>query len=240
MRILILAAGAADPATLAQSGGYPVLLAEIGGRMLVELIVEACTPAAPSRIAFVVRDGDARRYRLANVVSQASPLAVLHAIRGETAGAACTALVAIQHIAPEEELLVLNGNEIIDVDVAAVIAGFRSRGLDAGTLVFPSLHPRYSYVKLDDAGLVVEAAEKNPVSRHATVGFYWWRRGADFIRAVQSMIRKDAHVGGAFFICPAFNELILADGRVGVERIRAEQYRPVKSLRQLERLDEGG
>ena len=61
-------------------------------------------------------------------------------------------------------------------------------------VTFRSLHPRYSYMLVDDNGLIVEAAEKRPISRHATAGFYWYRRGADFVQSAQDMIRKDAHV----------------------------------------------
>ncbi len=37
-------------------------------------------------------------------------------------------------------------------------------------------------------------------------------------------IRKDAQVNGLFYICPAFNEMILAGARIGVHHISRDSY----------------
>lgn len=242
MRVLILAAGsppedgAEEPASRA---GYPTLLAELGGELLVERLARACADLSGARLAFVVREEEARRHHLGNVVAQAAPGAEVVRVRGDTAGAACSALLAIGQIAADEDLLLLNANEVLDIDLRAVVEGFRASGYDAGVVIFPSVHPRYSFVRLDAEGLVVEAAEKNPISRNATAGFYWYRRGGDFVRAIERMIRKEAHVDGRYYICPAFNELVLDGARIGAHRIPADRYRPVKSRRQLDLAEAG-
>jgi hypothetical protein len=46
------------------------------------------------------------------------------------------------------------------------------------------------------------------------------------------MIRKDAHVNGRYYICPAFNELVLDGARIGAHHIPVDRYHPVKSRRQ--------
>jgi len=56
------------------------------------------------------------------------------------------------------------------------IAAFRRQELDAGTIVFDSVHPRWSFVKTNEKGLVIEAAEKRPPSRNATAGFYHFNK----------------------------------------------------------------
>jgi len=73
--------------------------------------------------------------------------------------------------------------------------------------------------------LVVEAAEKRPISRLATAGFYYFARGRDFVDATSEMIKKDAHVNGQFYICPCYNELILRQRRIGVRVIPRSAYR---------------
>ncbi len=227
MKALILGAGAqpADP------DATPLWLLENDGVLLVERFVRACA-AIDAALVFAVRAQEVKRWRIDSVIVLAAPGAALVPITGETAGAACTALLCIQHIDPEAELLILNSNEYLDIDYAAPIQAFRARGLDAGTVVFPSLHPRYSYVRLDRDGLIVEAAEKNPISRHATPGFTWFARGADFIHAAQDMIRKDASVDGRYFISLTLNEMVLRQKRMGVFEIDAKRYHPLKSPRQ--------
>ena len=93
--------------------------------------------------------------------------------------------------------------------------------------------PPSPMVRDDESLLIVEAAEKHPISRHATAGFYWFKRGADFDAAAQAMIRKDAQVDGKFFISLVFNELVLQQKRMGVLEVDSRHYHPRKARRQV-------
>lgn len=199
-------------------------LVEIDGRPLVEHAWSCLEGLQPRQMIFVVRKEDDVRFHLGDMLTLLDPGARVVRSEGETAGAACTALLAIEHIDNDEELVIANGDQVFTTGVGAAVADFRARGLDAGTIVFDSVHPRWSFVKVGEDGLVVEAAEKRPLSRLATAGFYWFRRGSDFVQAAQAMIRKGASVNGAFFVCPSFNELILRSRRIGVFHIDREQY----------------
>jgi len=229
MQVLILGAGA-SPTGADSAVSW---LAEHGGRILVERLVEHCAQLQ-ARLVFAVKTRDLKRFHIDEIVKLADPSAEVVAVSGETAGAACTALLCIHHIAPDDELLILNSNEFLDVNYRRPIDEFRARELDAGVITFKSLHPRYSYVAVDAAGLVVQAAEKRPISQHATAGFYWFKRGADFIAAAQAMIRKDAHVDEKFFICPTLNEIVLTGRRIGAFEIDPRHYHPLKSQRQID------
>jgi len=230
MNILILAAGKPNTES---SDTYPLCLTEIDGVPLVEKILSACAELPMSNIIFALRAEDVRRHHLDNVVKLLSPSAEIITVSDRVLGAACTALLAAEHINNDKELLIVNGDSLIDIPYNSVLQKFRERGLDAGTISFRSVHPRYSYVRLDENDLVVEAAEKNPISRHATAGFYWYSSGKDFVRAAQSMIRKDANVGGHYFICPAFNQLVLEHAKIGIHEIDSKQYHQLKTEKQL-------
>lgn len=206
--------------------GYPFCkpLVEVRGRPLVEHVWACLRPLNAERFVFVVRDEDARRFHLHEVLRLLDPGCAIVRTAGPTAGAACTALLAINHIEPDRELVIANGDQLLRCDLGAAVADFRARKLDAGTLVFDSVHPRWSFVRVGDDGLVTEAAEKRPISRHATAGFYYFRRGSDFVTAATTMVLKDAQANGAFYVCPAFNELILRHARIGVYPIPRESY----------------
>ena len=231
MNILILAAGHQNFDT--QDGSYPLCLTELDGKPLIELLIKACSSISQAHFIVALREQDIRRYHLDHIVELLAPGASIVRISADTAGAACTALLAAKKIDKAEELLIINGNELLEADFATIINDFRARNLDAGAVTFTSVHPRYSYVRLGADNLVVEAAEKKPISRHATVGFYWFAHGKDFVAAAQNMIRKDASVNGLFYICPVFNELILRQMRIGTHPIEAQQYHPLKTERQL-------
>lgn len=235
MNILILAAG--HSSSYARDDSYPLCLADLDGVPLIERIISACQSLGGVNFIVALREDDVRRYHLDNVVELLAPGAKIIYVPDGTKGAACTALLASGYINNEEELLILNGNELLEVDFSAVLNDFYQREVDAGTVTFPSIHPRYSYVRLNQDGLVIEAAEKNPISRFATVGFYWFAHGHDFVQAVQNMIRKDARVNDLFYICPSLNELILKQARIGTYPIDVCQYHPLKSERQLQQFD---
>ncbi len=231
MNFLILAAGSAPLDS--QDGSYPLCLAELDGMPMIEKIIHACHAVPGARVIVALRDEETRLYHLDNVVRLIDPDAEVIRVREATGGAACTALLAVRHVENDDELIILNGNELIDVPFATVVEDFRRRGLDAGVITFPSIHPRYSYVRLDDRERVIEAAEKRPISRMATAGFYWFARGRDFVTAAQDMIRKNASVNGSFYICPALNQLVLRQSAIGAYPIEARLYHPFKTERQL-------
>jgi dTDP-glucose pyrophosphorylase len=84
--------------------------------------------------------------------------------------------------------------------------------LDGGIITFESTHPKWSFAKVDDNNLVTEVAEKNPISNNATVGFYYWKNGRDFVKYAENMIDKNIRVNNEFYVCPVFNEAI-SDGK---------------------------
>jgi NDP-sugar pyrophosphorylase family protein len=229
INILILAAGRSggDPT----EGSYPLCLTEIGGVPMIERKIETCRSVKDSRLIVALAEQDMRRFSLGEAIALLAPDAHIAPTR-ETRGAACTALLTSGRIDNDEELLILNGDEFLEVDFDEVLEGFRARELDAGVIVFNSVHPRYSFVQLDADGYVVQATEKRPISKNATAGFYWFARGRDFVAAAQNMIRKDATVNDRFYICPSLNQLVLKQARIGVHPIAAERFHPLKTEQQ--------
>ncbi|WP_158895015.1 MULTISPECIES: glycosyltransferase family 2 protein [unclassified Pseudomonas] len=237
MNILLLAAGPSDIDS--HDGAYPLCLAEFDGVPLIQHIIESISPLEPSNLMVALKKNEIDRYHLDNVVTMLSPSAKVISVQGETKGAACTALLSIGHIDNDEPLLIINANEFLTFDFNDVIDDFRKRSLDAGVVTFSSIHPRYSYVKLSSEGFVIEASEKNPISKNATVGFYWFKRGAFFVSAAKGMIRKDAKTNGIFYICPALNELVLNQLVIGTYQIDLDDYHPFKTERQLMQYNAG-
>lgn len=230
MKILILAAEQHFSNSFDKN--YPVCLTELKGKTLIEHIISSSQKLLPKKIIIAISSKDAKNFHLNNsLISLASNIEAL--IVNNTSGAACTALLAIEHINNDDELLILNGNELLDVDFNQIIHSFRMQNFDAGTVVFSSFHPRYSYVKMNAEKLIIQTAEKNPISAWATAGFYWYSKGRNFVEAAQEMIAKGASIKEKFYICPVFNELILKHARIGSYEIAPTQYYPLKSEHQI-------
>ena len=231
MKIVVLAASATtiNP----HDGSYPLCLTEFDGVPLIQHIVRSCAVLQPAAFVFALRRDDIKRHYLDQVVELLAPHTHVVPILDGARGAACSALYCAPFIGVDEELLIVSANQLFRGDFAALIARFRDAGDDAGVLIFDSVHPRYSFVRLGPDGHVTEAAEKRPISRHATAGIFWFRRGGDFLDAAQAMIRKDAAVDGIFYIAPALNELVLRGLVIGAAAIDPTDYFPLKTERQL-------
>jgi len=236
MNILILAAG---PVQTDGINDYPLCLSEFNGIPLIQHITKRCIELSPSKIIYAFQREDIKRFHLDDIASLLFPGATILEIPGQTQGAACTALLASRYIENEEELLILNCNEVLETSFLEVVQDFRNRRNDAGVVFFNSVHPRYSYIRLDEDKFVLEAAEKRPISNNATAGFYWFKFGCYFIESVKKSIRKDASVNGIFYICPTLNELILVGRKIGAFSVNSGSYYPLKSERQIERMDSG-
>ncbi len=227
MRTILLAAGGSE--AYAEAGYfYPKNLVEVDGEPVLQHVIASLGDTARhGRLVTMVRREEDLRFHTGRVVQLVEPTATVLAVE-RTSGAACTALLAVEHIADDAPLLLVNGDQVLREDLDTIVAGFEGRGLDGGVVVFPGVHPRWSYVRVDPEGdpdgLVIEASEKRPISRLATAGVYWFARGRDFVDCAMSMIRKDAHVGGAFFVCPTLNEMVLRGRRVGIHTTTRDAY----------------
>jgi hypothetical protein len=79
---------------------------------------------------------------------------------------------------------------------------------DGGIVTFKATPPKWSFAKINENGLVTEVAEKNPISDNATVGYYFWKHGSDFVKYAEQMIEKNIRVNNEFYVCPVFNQSI--------------------------------
>ena len=91
---------------------------------------------------------------------------------------------------------------------------------DGGIVTFKATHPKWSFAKVNDDGLVTEVAEKNPISDNATVGYYYWKHGSDFVKYAEDMIEKDIRVNNEFYVCPVFNQAIEDNKQVRVYDVK--------------------
>ena len=85
---------------------------------------------------------------------------------------------------------------------------------DGYILTFESMHPKWSYIKVDQKNYVTEVAEKKPISNIATVGIYYWKHGKDFVKYAEQMISKNIRVNNEFYVCPVYNEAILDNKKI--------------------------
>jgi dTDP-glucose pyrophosphorylase len=76
---------------------------------------------------------------------------------------------------------------------------------------------------LNDSGLVEEVKEKDPISKYATVGLYYFSEGKFFVNGAIDMILAKDRVNNEFYSCPVYNYLISDNKKIGIYNIESEQ-----------------
>lgn len=222
MNIVILMAGAGKDFE-AQGHSYPKYLLEIQNKPIIQRVIDSLKNLG-NNIICIIRKEDQEKYFLGDMMKILCPEVKIIMVENVTKGAVCTALFAIEDINNDEELLVINGDQLIKSNIYSAIADFRNRDLDGGILTFKSVHPRWSFVALDKNDFVIETSEKRPISNNATAGCYYYKKGNEFIKSCFSVIEKDANTNGTYYISSTYNELILDQKKVGIYEIPRKDY----------------
>ncbi|QWD04219.1 NTP transferase domain-containing protein [Polynucleobacter paneuropaeus] len=206
--------------------GYPKPLIEIAGKPMIEHVITNLTQGLNfKKIIFIIKQEECDKYHLDNTLNLLSPTkSEIIRLRSDTQGALCSVLLAIDHIDLEEPLVISNADQLFDGGISSSIKQFMVSDLDAACLTFSSVHPRWSYVRLDEQNLVVETAEKRPISRHAIAGLYMYKHGSDFVGHGMDSIRHGANTDGHYFISTVFNEYVLANKKVGHFEVSNDRY----------------
>lgn len=221
MNIIVPIAGASS---VLGSTEYIKSLQEIERKTILQHAFEALQNVEAKHFVVVVKREDVNKYHLDNVVKLLRPKAEVVIAEGETMGAACTCMLAVDKLDLEEPLLIVGSDQVLTIPYINILTDFQSHDYDGGVAIFEDVHPRWSYVRIDEDDHVIEAAEKRPISKNATAGFYYFKKARFFMTAAENMIMKGASVNGKFYICPVFNEMILKQQIIGVYRVDKEQY----------------
>ncbi len=215
----------AGPNTFFDSQEYPFpkpLIEVLGVPMIERVINNLSTISDEKRFIILLRDEDCRKFHLDNTLRLLTDnKTILIKIQGDTKGALCSTLLAIDHIENMNQLLIANSDQIFTNHLPSHFARLKNVDGDAACLTFSSIHPRWSYVKVNERQEIIQASEKNPISKHAVAGMYFFKHGKDYVEAAKRSILKDFSIEGKFFISSAINELILMGKRavrVGVDK----------------------
>lgn len=211
MNVLIPMAGAGS--RFEQAGyTFPKPLIDVNGKPMIQRVVENLNIDA--RHIFIVQKSHYEKYSLKHTLNLISPNCEIVQVDGMTEGAACTTLLAKELINNNEPLVLANSDQYVDWDSNQFMYASMADDIDASILTFHSTHPKWSYAKLNQDGFVVEVAEKKPISEHATVGIYFWKKGSDYVRYAERMIDKNIRVNNEFYVCPVYNQALLDGARV--------------------------
>lgn len=205
LNILIPMAGAGSRF---EKAGYtfPKPLIDVNGKPMIQVVVENLNIDA--NYIYVVQKSHREKYNLDALLNLITPNCKIVEVSGITEGAACTALLSKEFIDNDNPLFFANSDQFIEWNSNEFMYKMQETNSDGGIVTFTATHPKWSFTKVDEFGIVTKVAEKNPISDIATVGLYYWKKGSDFVKYAEQMIENNIRVNNEFYVCPVFNEAI--------------------------------
>jgi dTDP-glucose pyrophosphorylase len=185
---------------------FPKPLIEVNNKPMIQVVVENLNIDA--NFIYVVQKSHREKYNLDTLLNLITPNCKIVEVDGVTEGAACTALLAKEYINSELPLFFANSDQVVEWNSNDFFYKMQETDVDGGIVTFEATHPKWSFAKIDESGFVSEVAEKNPISNIATVGFYYWKNGSDFVKYAEQMIDRGIRVNNEFYVCPVFNQAI--------------------------------
>ena len=206
LNVLIPMAGAGS--RFAQVGyTFPKPLIQVNDKPMIQVVVENL--GLDANFIFVVQKAHRQQFNLDTMLGLIAPNCKIVEVDGMTEGAACTALLAKKFINRDAPLFFANSDQYVEWDPVEFMYRMQETQADGGIVTFKATHPKWSFAKVcEETNCVTQVAEKNPISDNATVGYYYWKRGSDFVKYAEQMIEKDVRVNNEFYVCPVFNEAI--------------------------------
>jgi len=195
---------------------FPKPLIDVGGQTLIQRNIAWLKDCfGDAEFIFIVEKDENVRFSLENMLKLivGENISVVER-SGETAGAICSCLLAIDHIDPQQELMICNSDLVISGGFERYFNQLKSKNADAGVFTFNSIHPQWSYVSSMDDQTVTQAFEKKVVSNKAIAGLYYFKTGDLFVKSAMSAIINQPQTENEFYLTAAINYAILQGSRV--------------------------
>jgi NDP-sugar pyrophosphorylase family protein len=211
----------------------PKYMIEARGRTLFDWSVGSLAQyiRAGSPFVFVVRRVDETRMFIrerARTLGIAAPAII--ELNAPTNGQATTARIACECVDPDAPFAIYNIDTAID-------PGFLAPGDAKGDGFIPCFDAPgegWSFVRLDCSGRALEVREKQRISRHATVGFYWFRSARLYMDAFERYYVAQARFErGERFVAPLYNQMITDGCEVAIGSIPIEAVWPIGTPAEL-------
>lgn len=182
---------------------HPKPFIPIHGRAMIEWVIEnICEPMGCNHKIYLLAKLDHLPYLRDTSIMDDNNVAIVPILH-KTQGALATILQANRFICDHEPLLVVNSDQYV------IYKNLAWKDLceesDGCIMTFKSTETKWSYAKVDADGVVVEVAEKKPISDNATAGIYYFHDGNEFIRASCKMMGLPETVNGEYYLAPVYN-----------------------------------
>jgi dTDP-glucose pyrophosphorylase len=208
-QVIITAAGNDDSAFIEAGFSPPKNLVTYQNREILQWALSSYAKSS-SRTDLIIRKSEAVEHKTDVFIKKITPKVHVHQLQQQTRGALCSALLGIEDINLELPLVIAPGDSYIEGNVPNLVEQFLNGNSVAGTIVFESNDPRWSYARVHNNGEILEMAEKSVISRSASTGIFMFRTAQDFLNSAAWVLLNNMQTNNEFYISAALNYLIMS------------------------------
>jgi hypothetical protein len=145
-------------------------------------------------------------------------------VSNPTQGALATALLPVELIAPNEPILLIPTNSVVDSNALSdFVSKMIKDDVAAGALLFKSDNPNYSYARIHN-NRVIEFIEKKVVGDMATTGVFYFRDKVILLECAKWAFVNSQITNSQFFVAPSLNYVLTSGQEVGFSQIDEAKY----------------
>ena len=189
---------------------------DVNGKPMIQRVIENLNIEFDSNYEFVIiclqEDFDKYDFRIFDDIIGHTEYKVI-CLEDVTEGAAQTLLEAKDIIDNDTPMLSFNTDQMIDYNPKMFEI---AKQFDGYIPCFWGDSKDWSYARTLDNGYVQEVAEKKVISNNATAGYYYWKKGSDFVKYAEQMIEENSRSNGEFYVAPVYNWAIQDGKKIGI------------------------
>jgi NDP-sugar pyrophosphorylase family protein len=158
-----------------------------------------------SQIVFVVLKEHIRQLHIDKAISEAYPSLPISivALNQVTKGQAETVAIALEQINATGSLLIFNSDSAFESNLVFQLENLPI-GVAGAIQYFSDDNSRWSFIRLNSYGHVVETAEKRVISNMASTGLYYFSSAKEFLENVDASNIEN----GEMYVAPVYNKLL--------------------------------
>ena len=205
--------------------GGPALTESIQNDSLIKRkeILKASLSSPAGQANFLVTKSSQDSLKTQGLILQTTAIEVITMVK-PTQGALATALLPIELIDPNEPVLLIPTNSVVEAkSLSKFVSKMVKDRVAAGALLFKSDNPGYSYARIHN-NRVIEFIEKRVVGDMATTGVFYFRDKATLLGCAKWAFVNSQIINSQFFVAPSLNFVLTSGQEVGYSLIDKAKY----------------
>ena len=208
---------------------YPVFLTEINSKPIIQHQINFLDGVDNPNIILVVNKEINTEFYVDKIVKKIDENIKIVNINSVTKGALFSSLMCADLLDLDKELIVMNCNEFIDINCKNFVDESKSFNRDVVIASHKSIHPRYTYLELDNENKIVEVSFNKPPTGIACTGLVWQKSARVFLEESEKAILKRVNFKDEFYFNLVLNQMILDNLKIYNYKLGENDYFPLKS-----------